>query len=193
MSNLTIFERNIPIKEIWMPIEGFNGLYEVSDLGNIMSFKFKDPALLKLSNKKTGYLYVDLCFFGKCKTFTVHRLVAINFIPNHENKPQVNHINGIKTDNRLCNLEWVTSSENSIHALKLGLSKKPPNHMISRIGKKHHGSKPIIQYDLNMVELNRFDSTACASRATGFNRSNIRQCLNKNNNTANVYIWRFQK
>jgi len=99
--------------------------YEINELGEIWSLPKKTrkgTRLIKPTiNPRTGYLYVDLCENGKIKKFTVHRLVAINLIPNPENKMQVNHINGIKSDNRSCNLEWATHSENQKHSITLGL------------------------------------------------------------------------
>ena len=105
-------------------IQGFEN-YEVDELGQIWSLPKrtrKGTRLIKpLKHTKTGYMYVDLCKDGKVKKFTVHRLVAITFIPNIENKCQVNHINGDKSDNRLINLEWNTRSENQKHSIRIGL------------------------------------------------------------------------
>lgn len=113
--------------EVWKKI--FNGNYEVSNFGNVKSNKYINPRLLK-PDKSTGYYRV---FINK-KWFLVHRLVAVNFIENINNKPQVNHINAIKTDNRVENLEWCTASENQIHAFKKGITKKAK-------GEKHYFSK----------------------------------------------------
>lgn len=105
-------------------IQGFEN-YEVDELGQIWSLPKKTRKITKtlkpLLHPVTGYMYVDLCKDGKIKKFTVHRLVALTLIPNPENKPQVNHINGIKTDNRPENLEWCTRSENQKHSIKIGL------------------------------------------------------------------------
>ena len=99
------------MKEIWKSIKNFED-YKVSNLGNI-----KRRKVLKLNSKRCDYLCVNLCKNGVYSTLQVHRLVAQAFIPNPENKPQVNHKNGIKTDNRVDNLEWVSCKENVNHAI----------------------------------------------------------------------------
>jgi len=99
------------VEEEWRPIVGYEGLYEVSDLGRIKSFaQCKDGRIMKPSPNKDGYLNVNLCNKGK-KIFKVHRLVLQTFLPIEENK-EVNHKNHNKSDNRLCNLEWCSRSEN---------------------------------------------------------------------------------
>ena len=118
--------------EIWKDIEGYEGLYQVSTCGNVKSLPkvrrngtgtyIQKEKLLKPSNTSTGYKKVELCKDGKRKSFKVHRLVAQAFIPNPENKREVNHIDGNKHNNNVNNLEWVTSSENKLHAFEMHLN-----------------------------------------------------------------------
>lgn len=107
--------------EQWKDIDGYEGIYKISNFGNVLSVKNNKLRAIHLD--KDGYCRVMLCKNGRKKSSIVHRLVANAFIPNLENKPQVNHKNGIKTDNRLENLEWVTNSENMKHAFLTGLKK----------------------------------------------------------------------
>ncbi len=112
------------MKEIWRNIEGYRNLYKVSNYGRVKSLgnkKNRKEKIISLLKTEKGYLVAPLSKNGKSKRFKVHRLVAIHFIPNPENKPEVNHIEGIKDDNRSWMLEWCTEEENEIHAKKLGL------------------------------------------------------------------------
>ena len=111
--------------EKWVKIKGFK-YYEVSNLGNVRSIKRKyNPKTKKLKTfiNKGGYLFCYPYSKGVKHTLLVHRVVSIAFIPNPKNKPCVNHINGIKHDNRVENLEWCTKSENTQHAYTTGLLK----------------------------------------------------------------------
>lgn len=105
--------------EVWKDIEGYEGLYQVSNLGRIR----RDKKIKKPHVDHGGYLTVWLCKHSVQKCLKVHRLVASAFLSNPEGKRTVNHINGVKTDNRVENLEWATHSENINHANKTGLRK----------------------------------------------------------------------
>lgn len=110
--------------EIYKDVIGYEGLYKVSNYGNIISVarhRRKESKVLKQCLLRTGYYCIDLCNNGVIKKHLVHRLVANAFLDNHLNKEQVNHINGIKNDNKLENLEWCTRSENQLHSIKTGL------------------------------------------------------------------------
>ena len=105
--------------EEWKPVKGYEGLYEVSSWGRVKSKK--RDVVLKTQMDKKGYIRCSLQKDGKLSTFKVHRLVGQHFIPNPENKPQINHINSIKHENNIDNLEWCTNLENQRDAISKGL------------------------------------------------------------------------
>lgn len=111
--------KNKESKEVWKKIPGYGGRYEVSNLGRVRSIHKSTGRvfILSQSTDKKGYCFVCLRSDGASKRYRVHRLVATAFIPNHENKPQVNHKDGDKSNNRADNLEWATQSENIRHAI----------------------------------------------------------------------------
>jgi hypothetical protein len=120
--------------EYWVPIPNYEQYYEINNLGTIRSIPrriltksgyYKPEKERKLTQRisNKGYLSVTLSKHGQSKTHHVHRLLALVFIPNPDNKPILNHINGNKLDNSIHNMEWVTYSENVIHAYKHGLYK----------------------------------------------------------------------
>ena len=125
------------MQEIWKDIKGYEGLYQVSNLGRIKSLSkfvnnnpksskfgyYTKERILKTSKSNNGYLIVHLFKNSKQYTIYIHRLVAITFIPNSNNLLQVDHIDGNKQNNRIDNLEWVTPKENINRAWRKGLSK----------------------------------------------------------------------
>lgn len=104
----------------WMPIPEYEGLYSISDTGLIRSEK---NGIKRPYTTSAGYKQVNLYSNGKRKSLSVSRLLALVYIPNPNNYPIINHVNGIKTDNRIDNLEWCTQSMNVLHALRTGLVK----------------------------------------------------------------------
>lgn len=119
------------MKEIWKDIEGFENLYAISNLGRVKSLPknyrgiYRDEYIMKLTKDRNGYMCINLNIKNsrKRKFKLIHRLVAIHFLNNFGNKKEVNHIDGIKSNNNVNNLEWCTRSENQLHAFKCGLDK----------------------------------------------------------------------
>ena len=123
------------MERIWKDIQGYESLYQISNDGLVKSlhkifevgkggFMEKEESIRKIAVSKKGYSVCELSVNGLRNTFQVHRLVAQAFIPNNDNKPQVNHIDGNKLNNNVENLEWCTNSENAIHAFKIGLKSR---------------------------------------------------------------------
>ena len=111
--------------EIWLPVVGYENLYEISNKGRIKATAGFQEKILAIRVDKLGYTSVGISGVGKRKTVKPHRLVAIAFLPNPNGHREINHINGIKTDNRVENLEWCTRSHNMLHAHETGLVQPP--------------------------------------------------------------------
>lgn len=188
------------MNEVWKDIEGYDGCYQVSNLGRVKSLeRFKEnvlSGLIKVHEKfmckrdRCGYSHVSLCKNGIKKHLKVHRLVAIAFIQNPENKQQINHIDGNRKNNNVNNLEWATPSENAKHAFRIGLNK--PSHL-GKFGYNNHLSKEVYQHDINGNFLKKYGSVRDAGRETKINQSSIAKCANKKPNyrTAGGFIWKY--
>lgn len=103
---------------IWKPVKNYEDCYAVSDTGLVKRTDVNPERTLKPSHDQDGYFIVSLCKKNKRTTRSVHKLVANAFIPNPDNKPQINHKNGVRDDNRVENLEWCTVAENNLHAYR---------------------------------------------------------------------------
>ena len=162
------------IPELWQNIEDWEW-YEISSFWNVKSNKKnKKWWLLSQELTKKWYLRVILCKNAIPKKFLIHRLVAQEFIANRENKPQINHKNGIRTDNRVENLEWVTASENVKHSIDY-LWKKSPT-LWNKYGKSPL-SKKVGMYNAYWLLIKVFESTTQAG-TEGFESSNVSRCCN---------------
>lgn len=192
------------MEEIWKDIKGYESLYQVSNMGRIKSlerYKENHSKLQKVEEKiktinikNSGYQFVQLYKNNKYKNLMVHRLVAQAFIPNVDNKPQINHIDGNKLNNNVTNLEWCTNSENEKHAWNTGLKQCTEKlKETTRKTNKEYKSKPINQLDLQGNYIRTWLNAHEASRHLGIDRSTISQCCrgSRRNKTAGGYKWGF--
>lgn len=165
--------------EVWKDIKGYEGLYQVSNLGRVKRLKgkyMKSDKLLKQVTLDSGYIAVGLCKHNKAKNFRVHRLVAEAFIPNPEEKPQVNHINEDKTNNMVSNLEWMTAKENNNYGTRT-----------------QRTSKPVKAIDIANGEYNIYCSISECARQLGLHQPNICQCLKGKCKQIGGYIFEYSK
>lgn len=170
------------MKEIWKDIKNYEGIYQVSNLGRIKSLGRKD-AIGRIKKEKimkencNNYVQIKLCYEQKQSNKYVHRLVAEEFLNNELNCKEVNHINGIKTDNRVENLEWVTPRENQLHSYKLNL-RKPT-------------TKKVRQYNLKNKLIKEWNSLTEAARYYDISYTNISSCCNGKRKTSAGFRWEF--
>lgn len=177
------------MKEIWKNIKNYEGYYQVSSLGKVRSIDRIDINGSKIKGKVlsplnvNGYSRVLLSKDGVKKQKGIHRLMMEAFVPNPLKKPQVNHINGIKNDNRLENLEWCDASENQLHAIKIGL--------VSKTRKWYKPTKKVVQKNTENQIIKIWDSNKQITIETDYKKENIKNCCNGKSKTAYGYVWKY--
>lgn len=175
------------MEEIWKDIEGYDGYYQVSNLGRVISYKHKNAKMLKPKINKKGYARVHIRHGKSNRYIFIHRLVAMAFIPNHDNKPEVNHLDENPGNNCAENLEWVTQKENINWGTSL------TRRSLSQ--RRTHNPKAVYQFDLNWKLIAIFPSRNEASRATGFDRGGIGHACHQDYKykTYKGFIWRYEE
>lgn len=168
------------MEESWKTIKEMK-TYEVSNYGRVRKKLLSGYRYLKPFKDKDNYLRVCLCENNHRIYRNIHRLVAIEFITNSNNKPTVNHIDGNKHNNHIDNLEWATIKEQNNHALKNKL----------RFMKNDGCSKKVAQYDMNMNLIKIYPSANEAKRQTGFSQGHISEVCRGEKKHHKNYIWKY--
>lgn len=176
------------MQEIWKDIPGYENLYQVSNFGRVKSNhhgRGHKPKMLK-NISRNGYVSVILCKNKSQKNVFVHRLVADCFVPNPENKPCVNHIDGDKSNPCSSNLEWCTQKENISHAINNGLFKPNARYLLNKAPRP---TKPIYQFDKNGKFIKKWDSCRDVCNYLGVKDSHIYDCISGKCHSAYGFIW----
>lgn len=187
--------KNLPNEE-WKDIKGYETLYQISNYSRIKSlekYKCRNIKILKPYKNYNGRYDIKLYKNGKKKGFFVHRLVAEAFIPNPENKLEVNHIRPVTKeicDNRVCNLEWCTRSENSLWMVKCGNMYQP---CLGKIGKEHHSSKAVVQLDSKGEFIKIWENARQIDRELGISYKFVSRCCRHDCQTAHGFIFVFEE
>ena len=169
------------MEEIWKDIKGFEGLYQVSNLGRVKSLRRN---IISKNRIARGYERVVLCINNSPKNYSVHRLVATAFIPNPDNLPQVNHKDENRTNNCVDNLEWCDGKYN----INYGTGTR--RRQLSNTNGKC--SKPVLQYSLDGTFIKEWKSTMDVQRNLGFAHAHISECCRGKYTYAYGYIWKYK-
>lgn len=181
---------------VWRAVKGYEGLYAVSNTGQVKSL-FRYKKILKPNVMKRGYCTVELFKGGQSKRLLIHRLVAEAFIPNPDNLPQVNHIDENPMNNSSDNLEWCTAKYNMNYGegaktrhLKIDYNTEKRKQIARENGKAK--AVPVAQYEKGN-KICVYDNAKIASNKTGVNHSHILDVANGKRKTAGGYVWMYER
>lgn len=182
-----VFKIHIKNSEDWKDVEGYEGIYQISNWGRVKSLSRErynghgyyvvGDKIRKLMLSEKGYYLVMLTKNNTSKNYRVHRLVAKHFIPNINNYPIINHIDEIKTNNHVNNLEWCTQNQNL-------------NHGNARLNQSKGQNIPVLQCDLYGNVIRRYDSMI-DTRQDGFSNSGVGRCCSGERKSHKGFIWRY--
>lgn len=189
--------------ERWEYIPGYDNKYQVSTLGNVRVMNYRKTGEMRnmlLHSSRYGYKVVTLRQNGKNVLRSVHRLVALTFIPNPNNLPEIDHINTIRSDNRIENLVWCTKADNMSNPLTIEhfhvKHMNHPPHVLSEDGKRKlldAVTKSVVCIDPYLRTRTEYESITQASKETGVRVDSISKCCNGKIKTAGLKIWRFKE
>lgn len=185
------------MEEIWKDVIGYEGLYQVSNLGRVkhlIGYNHKTEYILKPTLNEAGYYYVTLSKHNKTRKRLVHRLVALAFIKREDDyRNEIDHINAIRTDNRIANLRWCTRKENCNFPLYRANSSKQGCWMYQRCLELHPRARSVAQYDENSNLIAIWKTAKEAELSTNIKRSGICLCCKGYRNSAGGFIWKYVK
>jgi hypothetical protein len=179
------------MNEIWKDIAGYEGIYQVSNCGNVRSLNWGNRGIVKnlwLKPHRNGYSQVEFHKNGERKMFTVHRLVALSFVEGYEDGLVVNHKDEDKQNNCLENLEWCTTSENVLYSLPH--RKKVLSRNVQKF-RPRTDMLPVEQISVDGNAVGQWRSTIEIKEKLGYNDWSIKQCCRGNRKTAYGYRWRY--
>ena len=189
------------MQEIWKPVKEYENLYMISNLGKVRSLDritrngrgdfIKKGKILTNINNNMGYEYVRLKDKNESKKFYIHRLVAQAFIPNPNNKKEVNHIDCNPLNNRVDNLEWVSHKENMAYMSKLGRSNKTGEWLEKIKQKNIDNGKSVLQIDPNTNEIINTFKTIQSVKENGYRPGDVCKCCKGIRKKHKGYIWRY--
>lgn len=185
------------VNEVWRDIEGYEGLYQISNKGRVKSLTFRNGTTYRLkekilspTNNGKGYLIIGLCKNTKRKNFYIHRLVAETFLDNKKKLKEINHIDCDTHNNCVDNLEWCDRSYNLKYSYEIG-NHKAPMSWKGKTGYEHPVSKEINQYDLDDNYIKTYGSASQASKLTGICYESVKKVARGAQYTAGGFKWKY--